>query len=287
MSVEVFERHRARLQGIAYGMLGSVMEAEDVVQDAYLRWAEIDQQDIESPAAYLTTITTRLAIDRLRSARARRESYIGPWLPEPVIGAFAPDPADVVAEAESLSMAMLSALEPLKPVERAVLLLREVFDLDYTEIADIVDKSPANTRQIATRARGRAGELSRPRRPDLATEQRIISQYVDAVVAGDVDLLSEVFAADVVLWSDGGGKVRAARHPLHGSVRVARHLIGVSPQAPEGTEIRIVRANGDPSLMAFVGDSTIAVVSFEVDGDVVVAVRAVLNPDKLAHLSAG
>ncbi|MGB7860322.1 MAG: sigma-70 family RNA polymerase sigma factor, partial [Acidimicrobiia bacterium] len=160
MDARVFEQNRSRLTGIAYGMLGSVMEAEDVVQDAYLRWHGVDPSRVDSPAAYLTTITTRLAIDRLKSAQVRREQYVGPWLPEPIVTSYAPDPAQVVEEAESLSMAMLVALERLNPVERAVLLLRDVFDYDYAEIADVVDKSPANCRQIARRARDKAGDLS-------------------------------------------------------------------------------------------------------------------------------
>lgn len=281
---EIFEHNRRRLTGIAYGMLGSVMDAEDVVQDAYLRWREVDVVDVDSPEAYLTTITTRLAIDRLRSARARRETYVGPWLPEPIVRELTPDPADVVSEAESLSMAALVALERLNPVERAVLLLRDVFDLDYAEIADIVDKSPANCRQIARRARERAGDTRRPRPQGVDVETQIISRYLEKVSQGDVEGVASIFAEDVVLWSDGGGKARAARHLLYGATRVARHLVGVSPQAPPGTEIRIARVNGDPAILGVLDGEVIAVVSFEIADGLVIAVRAVLNPDKLAHL---
>ena len=165
-----------------------------------------------------------------------------------------------------------------------MLLLRDVFDLEYADIADIVDKSPANTRQIAVRARSHVGDLRRREVPDVGTEAEIIERYFDAVAAGDVDQLAKVFAEDVVLWSDGGGKARAARNPLFGAARVARHLIGVSPQAPEGMEVRIVRTNGDPSIMAVLNDVPIAIVSFEVSGTVVTGVRALLNPDKLQRL---
>jgi RNA polymerase sigma-70 factor (ECF subfamily) len=280
---ELFEQHRSRLTGIAYGMLGSLMDAEDVVQDTYLRWAGIDLATVDAPAAFLTTMCTRIAIDRLRSARVRRERYVGPWLPEPIIGSVEPDPADVVGEAESLSLAMLVALERLQPVERAVLLLREVFDYDYTEIADIVDKSPANCRQIAVRARERAGDLSRSR-PTSDAENAIISRYVAAVTAGDVDRLAGIFADDVVLWADGGGKARAARHPLFGATRVARHLVGVQPQTPPGTEVRLVRANGEISILGLLDGTPIGLIVFEVQDDLVIGVRALLNPEKLERL---
>lgn len=285
MTADYFERNRSRLTGIAYGMLGSVMEAEDMVQEAYLRWRGVDISTIDSPDAYLTTITTRLAIDRLKSAQMRRETYVGPWLPEPMVTSFAPDPADIVVEAESLSMRMLTALEGLTPVERAVLLLRDVFDLDYAEIADVVDKSPANCRQIAKRARDKAGDLHRRPSARAERETEILSRYLEKVIQGDVDGLADVFADDVVLWSDGGGKARAARHLLHGSTRVARHLVGVTPQTPEGTEVRIVRVNGDPAVLGVLDGEVIAALSFEIDDDLVTTVRAVLNPDKLAHLA--
>ena len=283
---EVFERLRPKLQGVAYGMLGSVMDAEDVVQDAYLRWADTDVTNIDSSAAWLTTVTTRLAIDRLRSAQKRRETYVGPWLPEPLVSDFATDPAELVQEAESLSMAMLTAMERLNPIERAVLLLREVFDMDYPDIADVVDKSPANCRQIAVRARERVGDRTRDRRHNLATEQRLLAGYVAAVTAGDVDQLAAIFAEDVVLWADGGGKVRAARHPLHGSHRVARHLVGVRHQTPPDVSVAVVRANGDPALLARVGEESIGLIVLELTDDLVVGVRAVLNPEKLAHIPA-
>lgn len=283
---ELFESHRARLLGIAYGMLGSVMDAEDVVQDVYLRWAGVDLRTIDSPAAYLTTMTTRTAINVLKSARHRRETYIGPWLPEPVVGDFERDLGEAIADAEQFSLAMLTALERLNPVERAVLILRDVFDLDYPDIADIVDKSPANCRQLAVRAREHVGDADRRRSHDPVTESRLVSEYLAAVAADDIDRLAEVFARDVVLWADGGGRARAARHPLHGAARVARHLVGVRSQAPPGMEIRMIRANGDPALMALADGRCVAVIAFQVEESQVTGVRAILNPEKLDHLGA-
>lgn len=281
---ELFEHHRSRLFGIAYGMLGSVMDAEDVVQDVYVRWAGIDQATIASPAAYLTTMTTRAAINVLKSARRRRETYVGPWLPEPVVGNFEPDPGEMVADAEQFSLAMLVALERLNPVERAVLILRDVFDLDYPDIADIVDKSPANCRQLAVRAREHIGDTDRRASLDPGVESRLVAEYLAAVAEDDVERLARVFAEDVVLWADGGGRERAARHPLHGAARVARHLVGVRPQAPAGMEVRVVRANGDPALIAVADGRCVAVIAFQVEESQVIGVRAILNPEKLDHL---
>jgi len=282
--VDLFEQHRPRLFGVAYGMLGSVMDAEDIVQDAWLRWTAVDVGSVDSPAAYLTTVTTRLAIDRLRSARHRRETYVGPWLPDPLVSETDGDPGDVVAEAEQLSMAMLTALERLDPTERAVLLLREVFDLDYAEIADVVDTSPANCRQIAHRARDHVGDMARNRSHESEVEARLLEAYITAIAADDAEALAAVFADDVVLWSDGGGKARAARHPLAGAARVARFLVGVSAQTPPDATARFVRVNGEPALMGVVDGSPIGVLAFEIADERITAIRAVLNPDKLEHI---
>lgn len=283
MNVDIFEQARPRLTAIAYGMLGSMMDAEDVVQDTYLRWMGVDAKRVDSPTAFLTTTVSRIAIDRLRSAKTRRESYVGPWLPEPLLRSVEPDPADVVSAAESLSISMLMALERLQPVERAVLLLREVFDYDYVEIADIVDKSPDNCRQIARRARERAGDLNRSR-PSTDAETKIIAQYVDAVSEGEVDRLAEIFAEDIVLTADGGGRVRAARKALFGAHRVARHFVGIQHMAPEGMELKIVRANGDISLLALLDGVPITILTFEIEDERVTALRGLANPEKLQRL---
>jgi len=281
---EVFEQQRRRLFGIAYGMLGSVADAEDVVQDAFLRWVGADTAAIDSPAAFLTTVTTRIAIDRLRSARHRRETYIGPWLPEPLVTAYESDPAELVAGAEQLSFAVLTTLERLNPVERAVLVLRDVFDLDYGDIADVVDKSPANCRQIAVRARRNVADTGRPRPSDPMVEQRLLASYTSAIAAGDVDALARLFADDVVLWADGGGKVRAVRKVLNGRDRVARHLIGVRGQTPPDLNVVVVRASTEPGLLGVSDGQPIGLVSFDIRDGLIVGVHALLNPDKLAAL---
>lgn len=279
--VDVFAQHRARLLGLAYGMLGTRMDAEDVVQDVYLRWSDVDLAAVESPGAYLTTMTTRRAINVLTSARKRRETYVGPWLPEPVVADFDDDPSAKLATEEQFSLAMLTAMERLNPVERAVLILRDVFDLDYPDIADIVEKSPANCRQLAVRAREHVGDSSRRRPVDTPAESRLLQEYLAAIASDDVDRLAKVFAEDVVLWADGGGKVRAARHPLHGATRVARHLVGVRPQTPAGTEVRLVRVNGDPGVMGVVDGLCVGIIALQFDDGVVTSVRAILNPEKL------
>jgi RNA polymerase sigma-70 factor (ECF subfamily) len=281
-NAELFESHRSRLVGIAYGMLGSVMDAEDVVQDVYLRWAEVDLSTVDSPAAYLTTMTTRSAINVLTSARHRRESYVGPWLPEPVVVEIdGGDPGEAVALAEQFSLAMLTAMERLTPVERAALILRDVFDLEYGEIADIVDKSPVNCRQLVVRARDHVADGRARGYIDDVAAREILGEYLAAVVTDDVDRLARVFAEDVVLWADGGGKARAARHPLHGADRVARHLIGVRPQTPAGTEVRLVRVNGDPGVMGVLDGRRVGVIAFEIIEGRIQSVRAILNPEKL------
>jgi RNA polymerase sigma-70 factor, ECF subfamily len=283
--LEMFEQHRKRLVSVAYGMTGSVMDAEDIVQDVYLAWAGVDVATIDSPGAYLTTMTTRRAINLLQSARKRRETYVGPWLPEPMVTDFSVgDPSVAVVEADEFSLAMLTALERLSPIERAVLILRDVFDLDYADIADIVEKTPANCRQIATRARDHVGDPRRSR-SDAAVEARLVRHYLEAIAADDVNRLAEVFAADVVLWADGGGHVRAARHPLHGAHRVARHMVGVRPQTPPGTEVRIVKVNGDPGIAAMLGDLCVGVIAFEVHDGAISNIRAVLNPEKLTRVT--
>jgi RNA polymerase sigma-70 factor (ECF subfamily) len=279
----LFEQNRKRLVAIAYGMLGAVADADDVVQDSYLRWVGTDLDTVRSPEGFLTTLTTRLAIDRLRSAQRRREVYPGPWLPEPVPSGPSSDPADIVAAAESMSLSFLSALEHLNPVERAVLLLRDVFDMDYPAVADVVDRSPANCRQIAVRARTKAGRGWASSGSSGDSDYGIVARYVEAVQSGDVDAVASLFAEDVVLWSDGGGKARAARHPIFGAWRVARHLVGVSPKE-SAHEVVEMRMNGDPGFVAITGDKAQAALVFEMADGLVVAVRAILNPEKLQHL---
>ncbi len=281
-----FEAQRPRLMGIAYGMLGSVMEAEDVVQDAWLRWQASDQGEIRDPAAFLTTVATRLAIDRLRSAQKRRETYVGPWLPEPIVREVGEDPADVVAEAERLSMALLTAMERLDPVERAVFLLRETFDFEYAEIADVVDKSPAACRQIAKRARDRVGDPARSH--PVEDPEHVLAPFIAAIAAGDVDALVRTLSADVIAWSDGGGVRRAARQPVPGAVRVAKFLIGIAEYgAKRGGSARVIIANGGPALLTLLDDEPYGVMTFDIADGLVTAIRTVVNPEKLSDSLTG
>ena len=286
-AVEVFEAHRPRLLGIAYGMLGGVAEAEDVVQDAYLRWHAADAAAVRSAEAFLVTVTTRLAIDRLRSARARREAYVGPWLPEPLVAETAADPAEVVAEAEQLSLALLMTLERLNPVERAVLLLRDVFDLDYADVADAVGRSPGACRQIAVRARAHVGEAGRGHRATAAEEQRLMAAFSEAVATGDLEGLTRLLAADATLWSDGGGVVQAARRPVEGGPKVARFLVNVAQRGAAGATYVPARVNGEPGWRIDRDGRPLGVLALEMADGVITGLRYVANPEKLAHLPAG
>jgi RNA polymerase sigma-70 factor, ECF subfamily len=282
--MEAHEELRPYLFSIAYRMLGSVAEAEDVVQDAFLRYEEAGIEP-ESPKAYLATVTTRLAIDHLRSARARREVYPGEWLPEPIVDDEAARHAET---ADTLSLAFLHLLEKLSPVERAVFLLREVFDYPYDEVGRIVGKSPENCRQILGRAHGhiedgrRRFEVSREEREEVAT------RFLAAWEEGETETLIELLAPDATVHGDGGGKAPAIPEPLVGAERVAKALIGWGRQATErGIKHRRADVNGGPGLVFYGADQkALWVASLEIADGVVVAVRSILNPDKLGHIPA-
>jgi RNA polymerase sigma-70 factor (ECF subfamily) len=282
---EQFDAHRPLLFSIAYRMLGSVMDAEDVVQDAYLRWEKAAEAEIQSPKAYLSTIVTRLCLDHLRSARAQREEYVGPWLPEPLMSDPAPDVADTAALHETLSMAFLVLLESLTPVERAIFLLHDVFGYEFSEIAGIVDRSEANCRQLARRARGYV-EARRPRFESSAAQQeRLTQQFLRACSVGDLPGLVATLADDITLWADGGGKVQAARNPIHGADAVARFLLGVLRKAPAGLDTRFARVNGQPGVVSYLDGRPFAVLLIDVAGERIQGLRFVVNPDKLRHLA--
>jgi RNA polymerase sigma-70 factor, ECF subfamily len=281
---EQFEEQRSLLFGIAYRMLGSVMDAEDAVQEAYLRWQASDRSEVESPRAYLSTIVTRYCIDQLRSARARREEYVGPWLPEPLVQGEGPDVAEQVELAESLSMAFLVLLERLSPVERAVFLLSEVFGYEYAEIARIVERSEANCRQIAHRARQHVRER-RPRfDPGSEEQQQLTAQFLQACASGDLSGLMATLAEGVTLWSDGGGKVAAAPRPIQGADRVARFLLGILAKTPPGGVATGVLVNGEPGLITYMEGRPNAVAVLEIAEGRIQGIRIVVNPDKLQRV---
>ena len=280
-----FETERERLFAIAYRMLGSASDAADVVQEAYLRWRQARADEIASPRAYLSTIVTRLAIDVLKSARVQREQYVGPWLPEPLVEDAAASPADQLLLAESLSMAFLVVLEELGPVERAVYILRELFDYPYDDVARIVGKTPEHCRQLLHRARARVvAARERPAAASPEEHERLMQQFLATLATGDVAGLASMLADDVVLWSDGGGKRVAARNPIRGRTRVARFFVGVLKKAPADLLMRPVRVNGTPGLVAYLGGRPYGVLAFDVADGRIAAVRSVVNPEKLRHL---
>ena len=283
----VFTSTRPQLFAIAYRMLGSVADAEDIVQDAYLRWQEAPETDVRAPRAYLTTIVTRLAINQLRSARSQRETYVGPWLPEPLVTDHAPDPSEPVELAESLSMAFMVMLERLSPVERAVLLLHDVFDFEYAEIARIVDKSEANCRQLLSRAKRHVGADEARFDADPAQAERLMQRFTQAAGAGDVDGMLAVLAEDITLWADGGGKVRgAALRPIRGAESVARFVTGVIQRfVPVERTMRPARINGEPGFIVYASGRPLAAMILHIRGGRIGAIYAIGNPDKLRTLS--
>jgi RNA polymerase sigma-70 factor (TIGR02957 family) len=280
-------RLRPLMFSIAYRMLGSVTEAEDVVQDAYLRLHEraLAGEVIDRPEAYASTVTTRLAIDALRSARRNREVYTGTWLPEPLPDDD-DDPAHRVERDETLSFAFLAVLERLGPVERAVFLLREVFDVDYSAIASIVERDEAACRQIMHRARARIADGQPRFDADAARDAALMDSFFTALEAGDVDGLAELLADDVVFYADGGGRAPAVRHPIHGAVAVARFLAGL---ARRGKDMHVLMertaVNGEPALRISAHDgSTLSVLMLHVEAGRVTVLGNQLNPAKLRHL---
>jgi RNA polymerase sigma-70 factor (ECF subfamily) len=283
-----YEELRPLLFSIAYRMVSSVSEAEDIVQEAFLRIhrAEAKGTAIESPKAYLSAVVTRLSIDHLKSARVRREQYVGQWLPEPLLTDPAPDAAAQIETADSLSMAFLVLLESLTPVERAVFLLREVFDYDYSEIARIVERSQDNCRQLYVRARRHIDE-GRPRF-EASREQRdkLAERFIAAAQQGDSAALIEMLAADVVVYGDGGGKAPSWPQPIYGRERVAKLMAGTFAQAAGlDAALELTHINGQPGVMFTDPEGRIgAVMSFEIADGVIQTIRGVVNPDKLAHL---
>jgi len=282
MNGDAFEACRPRLLGIAYGLLGELTEAEDIVQDAWLRWDQADAEAIRNPEAFLITVTTRLSLDRLRSARARREVYVGPWLPEPLL-TDPETPETKAIEAERLSLALLAALERLNPVERAVLVLRDVFDLEYAEIADIVERAPAGVRQIAKRARDHAGDSSRRRAVSEEERERLANAFMLASLSGDVEQIRDLLAADAVMYSDGGGVVVAARKPIYGADKIARFMVGVQRKDayPDDPVFTRVLVNGDPGVrMDSASQGFLSIVAVEVAEGAIQSVRFFNNPER-------
>ncbi|WP_333769995.1 RNA polymerase sigma-70 factor [Streptomyces sp. IBSBF 2435] len=278
----VFEQHRALLLGLAYRLLGSMWDAEDVVQEAYLRWTRADRDEVREPRAYLLTVVSRLALDQLRSARVTREAYVGPWLPEPV-DAGELGPLDTAELRDTLSYATLHLMEQLTPPERAAFVLREAFEMPYDDIARIVGGTAANCRQLHHRAATRLAAVRGDRfRPSDEDHSRLLTRFLDAARGGDLDALTGMLSEDVVAWNDGGGRARAALRPVTGRDHVIAFVLGLVSRYPFG-ETRLTEANGRPALLLAV-DGHEQVTLLDIRDGVIHAVFAVLNPDKLTRL---
>jgi RNA polymerase sigma-70 factor (ECF subfamily) len=280
----LFETHRRLLTSMAYQLLGSTAEAEDVVQETWLRWDRADQAGIDNPRAWLVRVATRVALDRLRKASTRRERYVGPWLPEPLL--TSPDVAEDAELAESVSMAMLVVLETLSPLERAVFVLREAFGFSHGEIAEAIGRAEPAVRQLAHRAREHV-QARRPRFPaDRAVRREVTERFLAASLGGDLDDLLRVLAPDVTLVADGGGLATAPRQPIHGRDKVARFLVGAAGRGLPDLAFQVRQVNAGPAAVLTSAGVPVAVVVLDVDpgGDRVQTIYLVANPDKLTML---
>jgi RNA polymerase sigma-70 factor (TIGR02957 family) len=296
-AASVFDEHRGLLTSVAYRVLGSVTDAEDAVQEAWLRWSGVDHSEVRDPRAFLVRVTTRLAIDRLRRARARREAYVGPWLPEPVL--TGQDPSEDAAMAESISMAMLVVLETLSPLERAVFVLREAFGMPYSEIADVLGRKEEAVRQLARRARAHVHERRSRFDADQVEQRRVTERFLEATTTGDLEGLMAVLSPGVELVADSGGRALAPRRPVRGAQKVARFLfavvteeqtarflesVGVEPSG--GTRVYLSQVNGAPGVVITAGGEPISALILDVSDGMVRTIRLVANPEKLAGVRA-
>jgi RNA polymerase sigma-70 factor (ECF subfamily) len=297
-----FEPYRRRLLGLAYRMLGSMADAEDAVQETYLRWHGADRDNVSDPRAFLMTTTTRICLDMLTSARARREEYVGPWLPEPVVDTAALAPDSRTELAEDLSIALLLTLDRLSPLERAAFLLHDVFDFSFSEVATALERSEAACRQLAARARAHVravrprGATSPPGPPARSGEidakhAQLISAFTAATQSGDLNRLTQLLASDVRVVTDGGGKVAAALNVVDGADRAAQFLIGATRKRPgawwrDDFTLRFATINGLPGVIVDAPEGAVQTAAFEIEGDVIRALYVVRNPDKLRHLAA-
>jgi RNA polymerase sigma-70 factor (TIGR02957 family) len=293
-AVRVFDEHRGLLVSVAYRILGSVSDAEDAVQETYLRWNKVDPAQVSNPRAFLVRVTTRLAIDRLRRAKTRRETYVGPWLPEPILTSR--DVAEDVALAESVSMAMLVVLETLSPLERAVFVLREAFGMPYAEIADVLGRKEEAVRQLGRRARDHVQERRSRFDTDESEQRRVTERFLQATSTGDLEALVAVLSPEVTLVADGGGRALAPRRPVRGAEKVARFLLTVATEErmarflrSVGSEpivadlrVRVAPVNGGPGILVVSGDRPISALVLDVSEGVVQTIHLVANPEKLA-----
>jgi len=281
-----FERHRGVLLGLGYRLLGTMWDAEDIVQEAFVRWMRTDRSVVEHPRSFLVTVVTRLALDQLRSARVAREVYTGPWLPEPALTEPSPfGPLDTVEQRDSISLATLHLMERLTPPERAVFVLREAFELPYDDVAAVLGASAATCRQLYRRARQRLGRDEPRFQPSRQEHERLLRRFLDAARDGDLAALTEILSADVVSWNDGGGRVRSARRPILGRAKVIRFLLGLTSRYPLGSDHQLVEANGAvAAVVPLAGQDQL--IALDVRDGVIRQVFGVNNPDKLRFLRA-
>jgi RNA polymerase sigma-70 factor, ECF subfamily len=280
-----FDQYRSLLFSVAYRMLGRVADAEDMLQETFMRWQQAPDQEIRSPRAFLVTIISRLCINHLQSARVQREEYVGTWLPEPIVSGPGSDPLELVRVDESLSMAFLVMLERLTPVERAVFLLREVFEYEYSEIANVLGQSEANCRQILSRARQHVAAM----RPRFKTSQRkktdLLERFLKATSSGDLEGLVALLSRDVVLHSDGGGKAVAAPNLIRGADKVARGALGTLKKLmPKNLVTRLAQVNGEPGIVSYLNGKPYSVLTFDASEGHIKTIYVVTNPEKLARL---
>jgi RNA polymerase sigma-70 factor (ECF subfamily) len=285
-SIEIFDRHRQRLFGLAYRMLGTRDDAEDIVQETYIRWHSADRDSIESAEAWLVTAATRLSIDRLRKASRDRQSYIGPWLPEPIMISPEPSPQENAEIASDLSLAFIALLERLSPTERAVFLLHDIFDCDYAEISRILERSEAAVRQMNHRARERLRNDRVRHRANGAEHVRLMKSFVAASAAGDARAVMSLLAPDVALISDGGGKVSAARKVVTGPERVGRIFYMTGRMHPGRVMEFIVEVNGEKGVLTLFEGEPAAITTFEINDGQITGIYRIMNPEKLKRFAA-
>ena len=285
-SISTFSQQRPRLLGIAYRMLGSVAEAEEVVQDAWLRWHQRPAAELDSAEAWLVTVTTRLAIDRLRAAKVQREAYVGIWLPEPLLTEAPVTPEQVLERADDVSIAFLKLLERLSPEARAAFLLREVFDVDYVDIARMLDKSEPSCRQLVSRAKAQLSD-ERPRYVvPRETHLRLLGTFAKALTSGDFDTLKSLLAESAELIGDGGGKVPSFAAPMLGGQRIAQLFLATDIRYRTGQRIELASMNGQWGLLRFIEGSLESAQAYETDGERIVRIHVQRNPEKLARIIA-
>jgi RNA polymerase sigma-70 factor (ECF subfamily) len=284
--LNIFLQHRALLLSIAYRMLGSLADAEDMLQETFLRWQNTSSADVQAPKAFLITVVTRLCINQLQSARVQREQYVGEWLPEPVVTAPGGDPSVIFQIDESVSLAFLVLLERLNPVERAVFLLREVFGYEYSEIAEVVEQNEVNCRQIFRRARLNIRKM-RPRfDPSPRKKAELLKEFLEAIARGDMEELEQLLSADITVHTDGGGRATALANPVHGCENVARLMLGINKKfRPHNAVVRVLQINGQPGIVSYVNGRAETVLALDVAGHKIRQIYILRNPDKLQRIA--